>query len=111
MAHHVKKIWFGLFLIVRTIAKPANRIVEKSLSIISSSKLTNGIVQNLYRFSINLLPPNVSERAEFVPCQFPTRRLGRLVNQRNPLGCWQVTGSDLADLGQIIPFYFGFFPS
>ena len=43
------KVRFGLFFIVRTIAKPANRIVEKSLSIISSSKLTNGIVQNLYR--------------------------------------------------------------
>ena len=24
---------------------------------------------------------------------------------------WQVTGSNLADLGQIISFYFGFFPS
>ena len=35
----------------------------KSLSIISSSKLTNGIVQNLYRFLIDLLPlKNVSER-------------------------------------------------
>ena len=28
----------------------------KSLSIISSSKSTNGIVQNLYRFAIDLLP-------------------------------------------------------
>ena len=48
----------------------------------SSSKLTNGIVQNLYRFSIDLLPlNNVSERAKFVAYQFPTRRLGWLVNQ------------------------------
>ena len=68
-------------------------------------------IDYFYRFSIILLPPNVSERAKFVPCQFPTRRLGCLVNQRNPSGCWQVTGSDLADLGQIISFYFGFFPS
>ena len=79
---------------------------------ISSSKLTNGIVQNLYRFSIDFLPlNNVSEHAKFVACQFPTRRLGRLVNQQNPSGYWQVTGSNLADLGQIVSFYFGFFPS
>ena len=78
---------------------------------ISSSKLTNGIVQNLHRFSIDLLPlNNVSERVKFVACQFPTRRLGRLVNKRNPSGYWQVTGSNLAGLGQIVSFYFGFFP-
>ena len=81
VAHQVK-IRFGLFLIVGTIAKPANETAENSLLIISSSKLTNGIAQNLYRFSIDLLPlNNVSERAKFVACQFPTRRLGWLVNQ------------------------------
>ena len=67
-----------------------------------------GLYKNLYRFSINLLPLNVSERAKFVACQFPTQRFGRFVNQRNPSGCWQVTGSNLADLGQINSFYLGF---
>ena len=62
VAHHVK-IRFGLFFIVRTIAKPANRIGE-----------------NPYRFSIQLLSlNNVSERAKFVACQFPTRRLDGLL--------------------------------
>ena len=92
---HRVKIPFGLFFIVRTIAKPANRIAE-----------------NLYRLSIHLLSlNNVSERAKYDTCQFSTQRLGRLVNKRNPPGYWQVKGSDLADLGQIISFYFGFFPS
>ena len=91
VAHHVK-IRFGLFFIVRTIfiAKAANRIAE-----------------NLYRFSIHLLSlNNVSERAKFVACQFPTRRSGRLVNKRNPPGYWLVKGSDLANLGQIISWVF-----
>ena len=36
----------------------------KSLSIISSSKATNGIVQNLFRFLIDWLPlKNISERS------------------------------------------------
>ena len=94
VVHHVKTP-FGLFFIVRTIAKPANRIAE-----------------NLYQLSIHLLSlNNVSERAKYVTCQFSTQRLGRLVNKRNPSGYWQVTASDLADLGQIMSFYFGFFPS
>ena len=83
-----KKIRFGLFLIVRTIiVKARQQHCGKSLSIISSSKLTNGIVQNLYRFSIDLLPlNNMSERAKFDACHFPTRRLGWLVNWAKSFG-------------------------
>ena len=43
--------------------KASQQDCVKSLSIISSSKSTNGIVRNLYRFLIDLLPlKNVSER-------------------------------------------------
>ena len=51
------------------------------------------------RFRTSL--PNLS----FV--SFPTRGLGWFVNHQNPLGYWQVKGGDL---GQIISFYFRFFP-
>ena len=56
----------------------------KSLSIISSSKPTNQIVQTLYRFVIDLLPLKNVEigtfLAKFVALEFPTRALGWLVN-------------------------------
>ena len=86
VAQHVK-IRFGLFFIVRTIAKPANRIAE-----------------NLYRFSIWTTSQNVPNLSLV---SFHSK-VGRLVNKRNPPGYWQVTASDIADLGQIISFYLGF---
>ena len=46
--------------------KASQQDCVKSLSIISSSKSTNGIVQNFYRFVIDWLPlKNVSERFIF----------------------------------------------
>ena len=65
MAHHVK-IRFGLFFIVRTIAKPTNRIAEDSTK----------------SLSIDLLPlNNVSERAKYVACQgYGIRDFGMLAN-------------------------------
>ena len=60
------KIRFGLFFIELTNCKASQLDGVKYLSIISSSKSTNGIVENLYRFLIDLLPlRNVSEP----PCQ------------------------------------------
>ena len=76
----------------------------KSLFIISSSKPTNQIVQNLYRFLIDLLRlKNVEIRTlpNLSRLSFPTRGLGWLVNQQNPSGYWQVTKGDLS---QIISF-------
>ena len=62
--HTTVKVQFGLFFIVRTNCKASQQDCVKSLSIISFSKPTNGIVQNVYRFLIDLLPlKNVSERS------------------------------------------------
>ena len=108
VAHHVK-IRFGLLLIVRTIAKPANRIAENlyrlfrlpPMGLYKIFKIFNRFASSEQRFRM----------CQICRLQFPTPRLGRLVNQRNPPGYWQVTRSDLADLGQIISFYLGFFTS
>ena len=64
------KIWFGC----TQNCKASQKDCVKPLSIISSSKSTNGIVQNLYRFLIDLLPlKNVEIRtflAKFVALEF-----------------------------------------
>ena len=67
----------------------------------SSSKPTNQIVQNLYRFLIDLLPLKNVEMPNLSHLSFSTRSLGWFVNQRNPSGYWQVTKGDLS---QIISF-------
>ena len=73
--------------------KASQQDCVKSLSIISSSKPTNQIVQNLYRFLIDLLPlKNVSERS------LPKFSHSWFVNQRNPSGYWQVTKGDLSKI-------------
>ena len=108
VAHQVK-IWFGLFLIVRTILQSPPTGLRKIFIDYFCFQADQWDCTKSSKFLIDLLPlNNVSERAKIVACQFPTRRL---VNQRNPSGNWQVTGSDLADRGQIMSFYFGFFPS
>ena len=76
---NIRLFYKGLFFIVRTICKASQQDCVKSLSIFSSSKPTNGIVQNLYRFLIDLLPlKNVSGRSlpNLSLVSFPTRDLG-----------------------------------
>ena len=72
----------------------------------SSSKSTNQIVQNLYRFLIDLLPLKNVEMPNLSHLSFSTRGLGWFVNQRNPAGYWRVTKGDLS---QIISFLHDFF--
>ena len=72
----------------------------------SSSKPTNQIVQNLYRFLIDLLPLKNVEMPNLSHLSFSTRGLGWFVNQQNPSGYWQVTKGDLS---QIIFFLHDFF--
>ena len=104
--HTTVKIQSGLFFIIRTNCKASQQDCLKSLSIISSSKPTNGIVQNLYRILIDLLPLKNVEMPNLLPFGFPTRGLGWLVNQRNPSGYWQVTEGNV---GQIISSLQDFF--